>query len=78
MLRLQTVGSIEEHICAVADAKKGLADLTITGAPTLHVILSAAGGCFECRHPILLYADLWLCRPAKDTSCTLLVPWIKV
>ena len=32
VLRLQTVGSIEEHICSVADAKKGLADLTITGA----------------------------------------------
>ena len=32
VLRLQTVGSIEEHICSIADAKKGLADLTITGA----------------------------------------------
>ena len=35
MLRLQTVSSIEEHICSVADAKKGLAELTITGVPTV-------------------------------------------
>ena len=32
VLRLQTIGSVEEHICSIADAKKGLADLTITGA----------------------------------------------
>ncbi len=42
VLRLQTVGSIEEHICSVADAKKGLAELTITGAcpqPSLVMLL---------------------------------------
>ena len=35
VLRLQTVGSVEEHVCSVADAKKGLADLTITGVPAV-------------------------------------------
>ena len=32
---MQTIGSIEEHICSVADAKKGLAELTITGVASV-------------------------------------------
>ena len=31
VLRLQTVDSVEERICAVAEGKKALADLSITG-----------------------------------------------
>ena len=80
VLRLQTVGSIEEHICSVADAKKGLADLTITGVPAVEVHHVPTGdaacigpSCTALSPFLALCAVLWVLAtaiPEADHACS--------